>query len=88
MIQKQSLTLCIPKSLSLPSLLYNNHLLSTDDETISVTGTRRIKEDTIFVLYLLTITVVIFRAVDFHPGSLHSPHRKARKVMHFILLPH
>ena len=46
MIQKQSLTLYIPKSLSFPSLLYNNHMLSTDDGTGSVVGTRKIKEDT------------------------------------------
>lgn len=31
MIQRQSLTVYIPKSLCLPFLLYNDHLLSPDD---------------------------------------------------------
>lgn len=51
MIQNQNLTLHLPKSF--PSLLYNNHVLSPDDGTGSVLGTRKIKEDTICVLYLL-----------------------------------
>ena len=51
MIQNQNLTLHLPKSF--PSLLYNNHVLSPDDGTGSVLGTRKIKKDTICVLYLL-----------------------------------
>lgn len=87
MIQKQILTICIPKPLRLPSFWCNNHFLNIDDGTDSVLGTRKIKQDAIFVLYLLAVTLVMLRAADFQPGAQHGPHRKARGVMHFGIPP-
>lgn len=69
MIQKQILTVYIPKPLRLPSFLCNNHFLSIDDGTDSVLGTRKIKQDAIFVLYLLAVTLVMLRSADFQPGA-------------------